>query len=405
MAEQAVEIAGPDAEKVVVREMTLNMGPQHPSTHGVLQLILTLSGEKILNVESIIGYLHRGVEKIAESRQYHNFIPYTDRLDYMAGMSNNLAYCMAVEKLLDIEAPERAQYIRVICAELSRIAGHIVCVGASALDIGAMTVLLLGFRDREMILDLFEMLCGSRMTVNYMRIGGVSQDATDMFLTKCREFVDDHMPRGLNEYEQLLTDNRIWLKRTKDVGIISAKDATDLGLGGPSLRASGVNRDLRRDEPYLVYDKMDFRVPLRENGDVFDRYIIRIWEMRESLKIIRQCLDQLSTGPIRLEDSKYCFPDRDKVKTDMESMIHHFKLVMHGVKPPVGEVYFGLESPKGELGFYIVSDGTPQPYRLKIRSPSFVNLESLNTMCKNELIADVIAVIGSLDPVMGETDK
>jgi NADH-quinone oxidoreductase subunit D len=380
------------------------MGPQHPSTHGVLRIILQMAGERILNAECIVGYLHRGVEKIAESRSYHNFIPYTDRLDYMAGMSNNLSYVMAVEKLLEIEAPERAQYLRVICAELSRISGHIVAVGAAALDIGAMTVLLYGFRDREMILDLFEMLCGSRMTVNYMRVGGVSADATDMFLTKCRDFVD-YFPKALNEYEQLLTNNRIWLKRTKDVGIISAEDAVDLGLGGPNLRASGVNRDLRRDEPYLVYDRMDFRVPLRENGDVFDRYIIRIWEMRASLNIIRQCLDQISPGPVVAQDTKYCFPERDKVKTDMESMIQHFKLVMHGINPPEGEVYFGLESPKGELGFYIVSDGSENPYRLKIRSPSFVNLESLNTMCTGGYVADVIAVIGSLDPVMGETDK
>lgn len=404
MANEAVEIVGPDAEKIETREMTLNMGPQHPSTHGVLRIVLTLSGERVLNAECIIGYLHRGVEKIAESRNYHSFIPYTDRLDYMAGMSNNLSYVMAVEKLLDLEAPERAQYIRVICAELSRIAGHIVAIGASALDLGAMTVLLYGFRDREMVLDLFEMICGSRMTVNYMRIGGVSGDATEMFLKKCREFID-YLPKGLAEYEQLLTNNRIWLKRTKDVGKISAKDAIALGLGGPNLRAAGVNRDLRRDEPYLVYDKLDFRVPLRENGDVFDRYIIRIWEMRESIKIIRQCLDQMPEGPFIAQETKYSFPDRDKVKTDMESMIHHFKLVMHGITPPKGEVYFGLESPKGELGMYLVSDGGGKPYRLKIRSPSFVNLESLNTMCKDELIADVVAVIGSLDPVMGETDK
>jgi len=386
------------------KEMILNFGPQHPSTHGVLRVILTLSGEKIVNAECVVGYLHRGVEKIAESRNYHSFIPYTDRLDYMAGMSNNLAYVMAVEKLAQIEVPERAQYLRTICAELSRIAGHIVCVGAAALDIGALTVLLYGFRDREMILDLFEMLCGSRMTVNYMRIGGVSYDATDAFLQKCLEFID-YFPQGLDEYEQLLTENRIWLKRTVDVGVISGQDAIDLGLGGPSLRASGVNRDLRRDEPYLVYDKLDFKVPLRENGDVFDRYIIRIWEMRESLKIIRQCLDKMPGGPFRTENSRFCLPPREKVKTDMESMINHFKQVMHGIEPPKGEVYFGLESPKGELGCYIISDGTGKPYRLKLRSPSFVNLESLNTMCKGGFIADVVAVIGSLDPVMGETDK
>ncbi len=399
MSDQDVDIV--DAKP---KEMTLNFGPQHPSTHGVLRVILNLQGERVMNAECIVGYLHRGVEKIAESRNYHSFIPYTDRLDYMAGMSNNLAYVMAVEKLVELEVPERAQYIRVICAELSRISGHIVCIGASALDIGAMTVLLYGFRDREMILDLFEMLCGSRMTVNYMRMGGVSYDATDMFMEKCRDFVD-YFPKALAEYEQLLTENRIWLKRTKDVGVISAEDATNLGLGGPNLRASGVNRDLRRDEPYLVYDKLEFRVPLRENGDVFDRYIIRIWEMRESLKIIRQCLDQMPDGPFRTEDSKFALPPREKVKTDMETMINHFKQVMHGITPPVGEVYFGLESPKGELGCYIVSDGSGKPYRLKIRSPSFVNLESLNTMSTGGYIADVVAVIGSLDPVMGETDK
>lgn len=357
-----------------------------------------------MNAECVIGYLHRGVEKIAESRNYHSFIPYTDRLDYMAGMSNNLAYVMTVEKLLEVEVPARAEYLRVICAELSRIAGHILCIGANALDLGAMTVLLYGFRDREMILDLFEMICGSRMTTNYMRIGGVSYDANDMFLQKCREFID-YFPKGIAEYEQLLNNNRIWLKRMKDVGKISAEDATSLGLGGPNLRASGVDRDLRRDEPYLVYDKLDFRVPLRENGDCYDRYIIRIWEMKESLKIIRQCLDQLPGGAFRAEDTKYCMPPREKVKTDMESMIHHFKLIMHGMEPPKGEVYFGLESPKGELGCYLVSDGTGKPYRLKFRSPSFINLESLNLMCTGGFIADVVAVIGSLDPVMGETDK
>lgn len=399
-----MEIVGSHADKIVTKEMTLNMGPQHPSTHGVLRIILTLSGERVLNAECIIGYLHRGVEKIAESRHYHSFIPYTDRLDYMAGMSNNLSYVMAIEKLLEIEVPERAQYIRVICAELSRIAGHIVAIGASALDIGAMTVLLFGFRDREMILDLFEMLCGSRMTVNYMRIGGVSADTTDIFLKKCREFID-YFPTGLAEYEQLLTENRIWLKRTLDVGKISASDAIDLGLGGPNLRASNVDRDLRRDEPYLVYDRLDFGVPLRENGDVFDRYIIRLLEMRESLKIIRQCLDQIPGGPIVTPGTKYCYPEKGKVKEDMEAMIHHFKLAMHGMAPPKGEVYSALESPKGELGFYLVSDGGSKPYRLKIRSPSFVNLESLNTMCKGGYLADVVAVIGSLDPVMGETDK
>lgn len=404
MVDEALEIVGPEAEMLETKQMILNMGPQHPSTHGVLQVVLTLEGERVLNAECLIGYLHRGVEKIAESRNYHSFIPYTDRLDYMAGMSNNLSYVMAVEKLLDLDVPERAQYIRVICAELSRIAGHIVAIGASALDLGAMTVLLYGFRDREMILDLFEMICGSRMTVNYMRIGGVSADVTDMFLKKCMEFID-YFPKGLMEYEQLLTNNRIWLKRTRDVGVISAHEAINLGLGGPNLRASGVNRDLRRDEPYLVYDRLDFRVPLRKNGDVFDRYIIRIWEMRESVNIIRQCLNQLPEGPCVAPGTKYCFPERSKVKTDMESMIHHFKLVMHGMEPPKGEVYFGLESPKGELGFYIVSDGGGKPYRLKIRSPSFVNLESLNTMCKGGFIADVTAVIGSLDPVMGETDK
>ena len=404
MSLNRVDIIESDVCDAENKEMILNFGPQHPSTHGVLRVVLKLAGERVLNAECVVGYLHRGVEKIAESRNYHSFIPYTDRLDYMAGMSNNLAYVMTVEKLLGVEVPERAQYIRVICAELSRIAGHILCIGANALDLGALTMLLYGFRDREMILDLFEMICGSRMTVNYMRIGGVSYDATDMFLGKCREFID-YFPKGLAEYEQLLTENRIWLKRMKDVGKITAKDAVSLGLGGPNLRASGVNRDLRRDEPYLIYDRLDFRVPLRENGDCFDRYIIRIWEMRESLKIIRQCLDQIPKGPFRTEDSKCCLPPRDKVKTDMESMINHFKQVMHGIEPPKGEVYFGLESPKGELGCYIVSDGTGKPYRLKLRAPSFVNLESLNLMCTGGYIADVVAVIGSLDPVMGETDK
>lgn len=389
---------------VQTKEITLSMGPQHPSAHGVLHLVLDMQGERILKASPDIGYLHRGTEKIAENLLYYQFVPYTDRLDYMAGMSNNLAYVQAVEKLLELEITERGKYIRVVAAELSRIAGHLLSVGAWGLDLGAMTVLLYAFREREMVLDLFEMLCGARMTFNYLRIGGVRKDVTPQFKEKCLEFVR-LFPSRINDYEQLLTENRIWLKRNKNVGVISAEDAISLGLSGPNLRGSGVKWDIRKDEPYLVYDRIDFDIPTGENGDCFDRYMVRINEMRQSARIIEQALTQMPDGDFCTDAPEIVPPKRKDLETNMEALIHHFKLVSSGFKVPKGEVYSSIESPKGELGVYIVSDGTEKPFRLKLRAPSFVNLQSVDTMCRNQYFADVIAVVSSLDPVFGEVDK
>jgi len=390
--------------ELVAKEITLSMGPQHPSTHGVLHLLLDMKGEKIISAYPDIGYLHRGTEKIAENLLYHQFVPYTDRLDYMAGMSNNLAYVMAVEKLLDIEVTERAKYIRVVAAELSRIAGHLLCVGAWGLDLGAMTVLLYAFREREMVLDLFEMICGARMTHNYLRVGGVRYDLQPAFKEKCLEFAD-LLPQRLKDYEQLLTENRIWLKRNKDIGVISAEDAINLGLSGPILRSSGVKWDIRKDEPYLVYDRFAFDIPTGENGDCFDRYIVRMEEMRQAAKIIKQALSQIPDGKPCVDMPEVVLPPRKDIETNMEALINHFKLISHGFKVPKGEAYASIESPKGELGFYIVSDGSERPFRVKIRAPSFVNLQAISPMCKDRYLADVIAVVSSLDPVFGEADK
>ncbi|HBR16212.1 MAG: NADH dehydrogenase [Deltaproteobacteria bacterium RIFCSPLOWO2_12_FULL_43_16] len=393
-----------NTEEVITKEITLNMGPQHPSTHGVLHLLLDIKGENIIKAYPDIGYLHRGTEKIAENLLYHQFVPYTDRLDYMSAMSNNLAYVQAVEKLLGIEVTERAKYIRVAAAELSRIASHLLCIGAWALDLGAMTVLLYAFREREMVLDLFEMLCGARMTLNYLRVGGARYDIQPAFKEKCLEFVN-MLPARINDYEQLLTENRIWLKRNKAVGVISAEDAINLGMSGPIVRGAGVKWDIRKDEPYLVYDRFDFDIPVGENGDCFDRYTVRMEEMRQAAKIVRQALEQLPDGKPCIDMPDVVLPPRRDIETNMEELIHHFKLISHGFKVPKGEAYSAIESPKGELGFYIVSDGSERPFRLKIRAPSFVNLQAINPMCKGAYLADVIAVVSSLDPVFGEADK
>ncbi len=391
-------------EVISTREMTLHMGPQHPSTHGVLHLVLDMQGEKIVKASPDIGYLHRGTEKIAENLLFTQFVPYTDRMDYMCAMTNNLAYVQAVEKLLGLELTERGKYVRVIAAELSRMAGHLVAVGAWGLDLGAMTVLLYAFREREKILDLFEMLCGSRMTLNYLRIGGVRYDITEAFKKKCLDFVLD-FPQRVDEYERLITNNRVWLKRNKGVGVITADDAISLGLTGPSLRASGVKWDIRRDEPYLVYDRFDFVTPTGENGDCFDRYMVRVREMRESAGIVEQALKGLPEGPVNVDMPEIVPPPKKDVYKDMEALIHHFKYVSHGFKVPKGEVYSSIESPKGELGYYIISDGSEKPFRVKIRAPSFVNLQSLSHLCRDAYLADVIAIVSSLDPVFGEVDK
>ena len=384
--------------------MTINMGPQHPSTHGVLRLVLDLDGETVVGVKPHIGFLHRGVEKLAEHKTYHQFITLTDRLDYLAPMSNNLGYVLAVEKLLDLEVPKRAQYIRVILCELTRISSHLLWLATHALDIGAMTVFFYCFRERETLNDIFEMVSGARMNLSYVRIGGVARDLPDGFIEKTREFINA-FPSRIRDYETLLTKNKIWLMRTKDVGVISAEDAIDYGLSGPSIRGSGVKWDIRKTEPYSSYDELDFIVPVGENGDVYDRYVVRIEEMRQSNEIVRQAMDNLPSGKFTADAPGVTFPPKEELKSSMESLIHQFKIITEGICPPVGEVYVSVEAPKGELGYYIVSDGTKTPYRLKIRPPSFVNLEGLQKMVEGHLIADVVAVIGSLDIVLGEIDR
>jgi len=384
--------------------MTINMGPHHPSTHGVLRVILELDGEVVVNATPDIGYLHRGIEKLSEDKKYLQVLPLTDRLDYLASGSNNLAYILAVEKLLGIDVPRRAQYIRTIIAELSRIMSHLIWLATHAADIGAVTMLFYGMREREYILDIIEMTTGSRLMPTYFRPGGVANDIPEGFEARVKEFVD-RFDVKVNEYERLLTKNRIWMVRTKNVGYISREDAIDLGLTGPSLRASGVDWDIRRDESYEVYDELDFEVPVLHEGDVYARYMVRMAEMRQSSRMIRQLLDGLPEGPHIEKSSKYVFPEKERVKDSMAAMIHHFKLVVDGLAPPEGEIYSTIEAPKGELGFYIVSDGSPKPYRLRIRPPSFVNLQSLLTMCKGGMLADVVAIIGSIDIVLGEIDR
>ena len=384
--------------------MTVNMGPQHPSTHGVLRLVVELDGEIIRKVTPHIGYLHRGVEKLSEHRTYHQTIPLTDRLDYLAPMSNNLGYVLAVEKLLGIEVPERAQTIRVIMAELTRLKSHLVWIACHALDIGAMTVFLYAFREREKVMDLYEMVSGARMTSNFFRVGGLSKDVHDGFTAAVREIVDT-FPGHFDTYEGLLTKNTIWLQRTIGNGVISAEDAIDYGITGPALRGSGVDWDLRRDNPYSGYDKYDFKVPVGENCDTFDRYKVRLVEMREAVKIIKQALDSLKPGPVLADEPQVCYPPKENVYNTIEGLIHHFKIASEGFPVPEGEVYQSVEAPKGELGYYLVSDGGTKPYRMRIRPPSFVNLQAIEKMAKGAMIADLVAVIGTLDIVLGEIDR
>ncbi|HEV8701414.1 MAG TPA: NADH-quinone oxidoreductase subunit D [Candidatus Polarisedimenticolia bacterium] len=360
-------------------EMDINMGPQHPSTHGVLRLKLTLDGEEVADMRPVIGYLHRGVEKLCEHRTYPMIEPLTDRLDYVAAISENLGYCGAVEKLMGLTVPPRAQYIRVILAELQRIASHLLWLGTHALDLGAMTVFFYTFREREMILDLFEAFCGARLTYNSMRIGGLYEDLPAGWTGRVRQFIDI-FPSREKEYEDLLTVNRIWLGRTRGVGILKPEDAVALGASGPTLRGSGVDYDVRRAQPYSSYDQFEFDVPVGRNGDTYDRYIVRMEEMRQSCRIIRQALDKLPEGEVRAKVPKY-------------------------IKPPTGEVYHVVESPRGEQGFYIVHKSGEMPYRMRFRAPSFVNLQALPLMCKGLLIADIVAVIGSIDIVLGDVDR
>jgi NADH-quinone oxidoreductase subunit D len=384
--------------------MTLNMGPQHPSTHGVLRLVLELDGEVIVKVTPHIGFLHRGVEKLSEHRTYHQILPLTDRLDYLAPMSNNLGYILTVEKLMDVEVPERAETIRIIMAELTRLESHLVWLACHALDIGAMTVFIYAFRERETVMEIYELISGARMTSNFFRVGGLSQDVPDEFVKKVGDFIDA-MPGYLDQYEGLLTTNPIWLKRTVGNGVISAEDAIDIGLTGPALRGSGVDWDLRRDNSYSGYDKYQFKVPTGENCDTFDRYKVRLIEMREACKIVRQGLDRLKPGPVLADCPQVCYPPKENVYNSIEGLIHHFKIASEGFAAPEGEVYQGVEAPKGELGFYIVSDGGNKPERLRIRPPSFVNLQAIEQMSVGTMIADLVAVIGTLDIVLGEIDR
>ena len=387
------------------RELVLNMGPQHPSTHGVLRVRLALEGETIVGCDPMIGYLHRGVEKLGEAHRYAQFTPWTDRTDYVAAPLNNLGYVLAVEKLCGIEAPERAQYWRMIFAELSRIASHLVWLGTHALDIGALSMSLYCFRERELVLDIFEKFCGARLTTNMMEIGGFSRPIPEELPGMVRDFIKI-FPAMQKEYEELLSANPIWLARTRGVGVIEPEAAISYGLTGACLRGSGVNYDIRKANPYLLYDRINFEVPLGTHGDVYDRYLVRMEEMRQVLKIIEQCLDQVPTdGPLSLTQSNYVIPPHDTVMTTAEDMQRHFIWVIKGFSPPKGEVYMSIEHSKGELGYYIVSDGSPIPYRLRVRTPDFVNLQTLPYMAEGALLADVVALIGTIDIVLGSVDR
>ena len=384
--------------------LILNMGPQHPSTHGVLRVILELDGEVIVNAEPVIGHLHRGVEKLAEHMTYNQVIPLMDRLDYCSPLINNLGYVLAVEKLLGIEIPERAVALRVLLSELTRIQSHLIWLGTHALDIGAMSPLLYMFREREEILDMYEEVWGARMHLAYFRVGGVAADVPKSFLVRARKFLSGFYEK-VDMYEALLTENPIWKRRTQGVGIISGDDAIALGLSGPGLRASGIDWDLRKHLPYSGYDRYEFEVPRGTRGDVYDRYLVRIAEMRQATRICVQALEGLPGGPVLAAAPRVVPPEKERVLTTIEGLIHHFKIMVEGYSVPEGEVYAAVESPRGELGFYIRSDGGPKPYRLKVRTPSFANLESLCTMAKGQMIADMVAIIGSIDIVLGEVDR
>ncbi len=396
------EVAVSDTE----RHLTLNMGPQHPSTHGVLRVMLKLEGEVILECDPVIGYLHRGVEKLGESHRYAQVIPWTDRTDYVAAPMNNLGCVLAFEKLCGIESPERAQYWRVIMSELARMASHLVWLGTHALDIGALSMSLYCFRERELICDVFEAFCGARLTTNMMEIGGFSRPIPDGLVAQIRDFVKI-FPSRQKEYEDILTANPIWLARTKDVGIIPAETAIDYSLTGACLRGSGVNYDIRKAMPYLVYDRLDFDVPLGTKGDVYDRYLVRMEEMRQALRIIDQCLNAVEKmdTPLMAYESEYVIPPHKGTMTTAEDMQRHFVWVIKGLCPPVGEAYAAVEHPKGENGYYVVSDGSAIPYRFRVRSPDFVNLSVLPHLAKGAMLADVVALIGTIDIVLGSVDR
>jgi NADH-quinone oxidoreductase subunit D len=384
--------------------MTLHMGPQHPSTHGVLRVDLELDGEVVVGVIPYLGHLHRGIEKIAESKTFHQVIPLTDRLDYTSPMIMNLGYALAVEKLLGLKVPERAQVIRVIMAELTRIQSHLIWFGTHVLDIGAMSPIMYAFREREQILDIYEMVAGARMNPSYVRIGGVNGDLTSEMVEKIASFAEA-FPAHIDDYETLLTQNQIWINRTKGVGVITAEEAINLGTTGPTLRSCGMKWDLRKTNPYSGYEAYTFEIPLGKNGDVYDRYLVRMAELRQSVDLVKQGLKKLKPGPIYPDAPSVIPPSKERVMTDIGALIHHFKIISEGYKVPEGEVYVAIETPRGELGYYLVSDGSSKPYRLKIRTPSMINLAALETLSKGRLIADVVAIIGSMDICLGEVDK
>ena len=391
-------------EPVPDRTMILNMGPQHPSTHGVLRVILEIDGETVVRIMPDIGYLHTGIEKTCEAKFYQQVVPLTDRIDYLCPLTNNLCYCLAVEKLLGLQIPAKAQWIRVMLNELTRINSHLVWLGTHALDIGAMSVFLYCFREREDILRLFEAVSGQRMMTSYFRIGGLALEPPIDFFRRVKEFAD-RFPAKVDEYENLLTSNPIWMMRTKGVARISAEDAIALGASGPTMRGSGVDIDLRRDMPYSGYENFKFKVPISTDGDVFARYMCRVQELRESNSIVQQTLAGMPEGRIKADAPKVILPDREKMKTQMESLIYHFKIITEGFAVPEGEVYQAVESPRGEMGYYVVSDGTAKPYRVHMRGASFANLQALPKMCEGRLLADVVAAIGSIDIVLGEVDR
>jgi NADH-quinone oxidoreductase subunit D len=392
------------AEGAHDQHMVINMGPQHPATHGVLRLVLELDGEIVVRVYPEIGYLHTGIEKTCEAKFYHQVVPLTDRVNYLDPLSNNLCYCLAVEKLLGLEIPEKAQWIRVLMAELSRLNSHLIWLGTHAMDIGALTVFLYTFREREEILRFFEAVAGQRMMTSYIRIGGVALEPPLGFFARVQDFIRT-LPEKIDEYSNLLTGNPIFINRLKGVGYLSAEDAVALGVTGPPMRASGVDFDLRRDMPYSSYEKFQFQVPTSTDGDCWARYLVRLVEMRESVKIIQQALDGMPEGPVKADAPKIVLPYREKMKTQMEALIHHFKIVTEGFVVPAGEVYQGIEAGHGQTGYYVVSDGTAKPYRVHMRYPSFATLQALETMCKGRMLADVVAVVGSIDIVLGEIDR
>lgn len=391
-------------EVFVGENMKVNFGPQHPAAHGVMRLILDLDGEVVERADPHIGLLHRGSEKLIEEKTYLQALPYFDRFDYVSMMCNEHVWCLSIEKLCGMEVPLRAQYIRVMFSELTRVLNHLMWLGTHGLDVGAMSIFLYAFKSREKIFDMYEAASGARMHANYFRPGGVDKDISDELLAQIADFMEEEM-KNIDMYEDLLSENRIWKQRLVDIAVVSSQEAIERGFSGPMLRGSNVAWDLRKSQPYEVYDKLDFRIPVGKNGDCYDRYLVRMEEMRESLKIVRQCLDKMPKGDIKSQNFKFSPPKREDIKNNMESLIHHFKYFTEGFHVPAGEVYTAIEAPKGELGVYLVSDGSNKPYRCKVRAPGFTHLQSMEFMTKGHMLADVVSVIGTMDIVFGEIDR